>query len=288
MKVLSSNRSRLLPHKRDNLGSNPRRTTKNWGFSANGNTSALHAEVRGSIPRSSTKFAYVAVREGHRLSTGEGGFESRRRRQILQNQTRVDSVTNRERPVQSFNNSSSGTDLYKYSERRHAMQYTIYKVTNLLNGKIYIGKHACKCKNICKYFGSGKAIKAAIARHGKENFLKEIVALYQTEADMNEAEKELITEEFVARSDTYNCGIGGEGGPHFKGKTHSQENKELFRQMILAREVTPETRAKIAEGNRSRPMTEETRRKLSERQKARYERERLSRGRLEAGSSVVS
>jgi group I intron endonuclease len=114
------------------------------------------------------------------------------------------------------------------------MLYTIYKITNNLNGKIYIGKHQTLDAND-SYYGSGKAIVNAIKKHGKENFTKEILFIFQTEEEMNNKEKELITEEFVLREDTYNLGVGGEGGAHFKGKKH-----------------TIEVRKKIAEANASR------------------------------------
>jgi len=48
----------------------------------------------------------------------------------------------------------------------------IYKITNLINGKIYIGQHNGKDKN---YLGSGTALKKAIKDIGKENFKKEIL-----------------------------------------------------------------------------------------------------------------
>ena len=41
------------------------------------------------------------------------------------------------------------------------MKYIIYKITNLINGKFYIGKHKCK-KLDDSYFGSGFALKSAI------------------------------------------------------------------------------------------------------------------------------
>lgn len=109
------------------------------------------------------------------------------------------------------------------------MRYTIYKITNKLNGKIYIGKHQTENPND-PYYGSGKAIKDAIRKHGKENFIKEILFDFDTEDEMNLKERELITEEFVAREDTYNLGVGGEGGAHFKGKKHSDEVREIIRQ----------------------------------------------------------
>ena len=43
----------------------------------------------------------------------------------------------------------------------------IYKTTNLVNGKIYIGKDKY---NNPKYLGSGKILKLAINKYGKGNF----------------------------------------------------------------------------------------------------------------------
>jgi len=48
----------------------------------------------------------------------------------------------------------------------------IYKITNLINGKIYIGKSIYNNPN---YYGSGTFLNKAIKKHGKENFKKEII-----------------------------------------------------------------------------------------------------------------
>lgn len=48
----------------------------------------------------------------------------------------------------------------------------IYKVTNLINGKIYIGRDL---RNNPKYLGGGIAIKSAHKKYGRENFVKEIL-----------------------------------------------------------------------------------------------------------------
>ena len=119
------------------------------------------------------------------------------------------------------------------------MLYTIYKVTNKLNGKIYIGKHQTNNPND-DYYGSGKFIKAAIKKYGKENFIKEVLFEFNTEIEMNNKEREIITEDFVSREDTYNAGIGGEGGPHFKGKNHG-----IYMQKINS---SFEHRKKISDG----------------------------------------
>ena len=111
------------------------------------------------------------------------------------------------------------------------MFYTIYKVTNITNGKIYIGKHQTMNPDD-SYDRSGVALKNSIAKHGKENFKKEVLFIFETEDEMNTKEKELITEEFVARCDTYNMGVGGEGGAHFKGKKHSAETIERIKQSL--------------------------------------------------------
>jgi hypothetical protein len=48
----------------------------------------------------------------------------------------------------------------------------VYKTTNIINNKIYIGKDA---KNRPSYLGSGKLLKEDIAKYGKENFIKEVL-----------------------------------------------------------------------------------------------------------------
>lgn len=91
------------------------------------------------------------------------------------------------------------------------MKYTIYETKNLLNGKIYVGKH--QTKNLDDgYLGSGKLLIRAIEKHGSENFSKKILYVFDNEEEMDRKEAEIVNEEFVNRSDTYNLCPGGRGG----------------------------------------------------------------------------
>jgi len=150
------------------------------------------------------------------------------------------------------------------------MFYIIYKVTNMLNGKIYIGKH--ETVNIeDSYLGSGIALRRAIKKHGKESFKKDTLYVFQTAQEMDDKERELVTEEFVARKDTYNLGVGGEGGPHFKGRQHSSETREKLRELRNAYPpLSEEARAKISQANRNRTVSDMTRQKISDKARARY------------------
>jgi hypothetical protein len=88
------------------------------------------------------------------------------------------------------------------------MYYTIYKTTNLINNKIYIGQHITD--NLDDgYLGSGTNLHKAIKKYGKENFKKEILHIFDNFDDMDNKEKELVTKEFVLREDTYNLIQGG-------------------------------------------------------------------------------
>ena len=68
-------------------------------------------------------------------------------------------------------------------------KYFIYKTTNLLNGKIYIGQHK---HNKCNYFGSGTYILKALKKHGRENFKRETLFECDNISDLNEKESYYI------------------------------------------------------------------------------------------------
>lgn len=61
----------------------------------------------------------------------------------------------------------------------------IYKTTNNINGKIYIGQDR---NNNPSYYGSGKKILSAIKKYGKENFTKEVLEECVNEHHLNERE----------------------------------------------------------------------------------------------------
>ena len=88
------------------------------------------------------------------------------------------------------------------------MHYIIYKITNQINRKYYIGRHATKDVND-SYMGSGVGIKNAIAKYGKENFIKEVIAESDNAESLWELEKEIVNEDIVKDPMSYNNAYGG-------------------------------------------------------------------------------
>jgi len=91
------------------------------------------------------------------------------------------------------------------------MHYYLYEIKNNINGKIYIGVHKTK-KLDDGYMGSGSIITRAIEKYGVENFIKTILETFESQEEMFAREKEIVTEEFLSREDTYNLRRGGLGG----------------------------------------------------------------------------
>ena len=88
------------------------------------------------------------------------------------------------------------------------MYYTIYKTTNIVNNKIYIGKH--ETDNLDDgYLGSGTWLKNSINKYGSDKFIKEILYIFKTYKEMNDMESKIVDEDFIRRKDTYNIMPGG-------------------------------------------------------------------------------
>ena len=84
----------------------------------------------------------------------------------------------------------------------------IYKVTNLINGKIYIGQST---KDDPNYFGSGRLIKKSIKKNGVENFKRQILAYCNDKSNLNILENFYIFIFNCKYPNGYNLTDGGEG-----------------------------------------------------------------------------
>lgn len=158
----------------------------------------------------------------------------------------------------------------------NTVKYYIYKTTNMINGKIYVGYHASDNIETDNYLGSGYLLKKSIQKHGKENFKREILHEFETQEEATKKEREIVNEDFIARDDTYNICLGGFGGglpgelnPFF-GKTHTEETKKIISDKNTGRVVPDELRLKISnsvrnsEAHKAAMASEEHSKKLSE------------------------
>jgi len=152
----------------------------------------------------------------------------------------------------------------------------IYKITNLINGKIYVGKDT---KDRRSYYGSGIVIKQAIKKYGKKNFRKEILEKCSDYQILNEREKYWIEKLHAIRPSGYNICSGGEGGDvltnhprrtqiiaKMKLRASSKEYLDLQRQYHLGKSWgnhTAEGKVKISKSNKGKIFTKKHKKNLS-------------------------
>ena len=140
------------------------------------------------------------------------------------------------------------------------MSWCIYRITNLINGKTYIGQHRYK-KLDDEYMGSGVLIKRAIKKHGIENFKKEILySRIQYRETADDMERFAIAKERAIGKAEYNIANGGMGSAGFH---YSEEYKKKMSESKMGHFVSEETKRKLSEATR-RNMTEERKKEISE------------------------
>lgn len=125
----------------------------------------------------------------------------------------------------------------------------IYKTTNLVNNKIYVGKAK---QNNPNYFGSGLKIASAIKKYGKHNFTKAI--LEECDDDIV-SEREIYWISYFRSTDDsigYNVSQGGEGGRHYWATLTEEQRIEHNKKISRAKK-----------GKSRGPHSEETKRKMS-------------------------
>lgn len=180
-----------------------------------------------------------------------------------------------------------------------------YLTTNLINGKMYYGVHSTKNIND-GYIGSGKALKLAIQKYGISNFKREVLEYFDTRELASNAEAELITADIVNSDIWYNLNPGGDNcssghsettklkiskalsgknNPRygckwseidkdklagFKGRTHSEESKQLMSKSRTGLRHSEETKHKMSLAQtglikaKGHKHTDETKFKISE------------------------
>lgn len=166
--------------------------------------------------------------------------------------------------------------------------YGIYKITNLTNGKMYIGQHTTS--NIDDgYMGSGKIIKHAVKKYGKENFRKEWLMFCENADELDYMERVYVDQTWVDRSDTYNLNLGGDCQRHseqtrkkislaqkgkkkkypspIKGKRFSEDHIRKLKAARKRWKLSDESRRKISKTLQGHSVSEESRRKMSEKKK---------------------
>lgn len=174
----------------------------------------------------------------------------------------------------------------------------IYKTTNLLNDKFYIGKHNNDSDN---YIGSGIYFRNAVNKYGKENFKREILEWCDDFKDMYQKERKWVLKYLPNGIDTsicynlvipneFNCGYipteeqkqyqskihTGEKN-HFFGKKHTAESLQKISQNhakpFLGKKFTEEHKQKMSENSywKGKHLTEEHKQKLREKMIGKFE-----------------
>lgn len=145
--------------------------------------------------------------------------------------------------------------------------YIVYKTTNMISKKFYIGVHKVKSDEFDGYFGSSSHLRNAIKKYGKQNFIRETLLDNLTKDEAFDIESLLIDDQMCTRKDIYNKKSGGFGGSNKGRQFHNQEE---YRQKLQNGNFKYQEKLKsngLPHHNKGRKHSDETKKKHSESRK---------------------
>ena len=135
--------------------------------------------------------------------------------------------------------------------------YSIYRITNSINGKVYIGQSIDPTGRFARHCSSKKinsVIRHAISKHGAHNFTMEVIFQSTSSNDIDWAERHFIQEHnSMTRSGGYNIEPGGQG----TNKTMSESTKQKISVALKGRKYSAEHVANGAKARTGRKATAE-------------------------------
>jgi group I intron endonuclease len=105
----------------------------------------------------------------------------------------------------------------------------IYKTTNIINGKVYIGQTKKTIEKSSSYIGSGKLLLKAIKEYGKDSFVKEIIEEIDSHNHNVLDEREtywIVYYDSANPSSGYNITKGGSGWSSYGIKRSDETRKK--------------------------------------------------------------
>lgn len=150
----------------------------------------------------------------------------------------------------------------------------VYQTICEVNGKSYVGVH--KTKNINDgYIGCGvynsnpyrknSPFQKAVIKYGYTSFTKYILSFYDDYNEALEEERFIVNNDWVKKSDNYNCAIGGRGSVVDGMSAESiLKMKERMSASRLGRRCSQETKDKISKKHKGKKLSLEHRQKLSD------------------------
>jgi len=122
----------------------------------------------------------------------------------------------------------------------------IYRTTNLINGKFYIGKQK---KYTIGYLGSGSALRRAIQKYGRKNFKKEILETCADEVELQAKELEWI-DRLNAIKDKQCYNLVRETSPNKHRRYDDPSYRNKLSETVTAAMKRPGVHAKVSFNNR--------------------------------------